>query len=73
MKAWFRYERDFAQRWCPVVLYDDARPARKPFDDGRVTDMIEVPASCLASDGSPMFGRLQAIYPPPRNADDDAG
>lgn len=60
MSEWFRYERDFASRWCPVVFHDG-----KPKPSDRATAAIEVPADCLASDGSPMFGRLQAIFPPP--------
>lgn len=67
--AWFRYERNFASRWCPVVLYNDSRPTIPKHDADRITAAVAVPADCLASDGSPMFGRLQAIFPAPVNVE----
>lgn len=64
MNAWFRYERDFSCRWCPVVIWDDDKPSVPK--DGGATPAVSVPPGCLASDGSPMFGRLQAMFPLPR-------
>lgn len=61
MSAWLRYERDFAGRWRPVVYHMEKPAAR----DG-ATAAIEVPADCLSTDGSPMFGRLQAKFPAPK-------
>lgn len=64
MSAWFRYERDFAQRFCPVVIYGD-EPRIPRGEEDRYTKAVAVPVDCLSTDGSPMFGRLQAIYPAP--------
>lgn len=63
MSAWFRYERNLG-RWCPVV-YHDGKPDVRKGDEDRVTGAIEVPADCLNTNGEPMFGRLQAKFPPP--------
>lgn len=64
MIAWFRYERDFSGRWCPVVIWDEEKPI-VPKDQG-ATPAVPVSSDCLSSDGSPMFGRLQAMFPTPR-------
>lgn len=60
---WFLYERDFARRWVPVVYHGDKPNPRK---DGSATGAIEVPPDCIGPDGQPMFGRLQAKFPPPK-------
>jgi hypothetical protein len=66
MNMWFRYERDFARRWCPVVHYGEL--PRTPKDQAdRLTTPIPVPPDCLDTAGEPMFGRLQAIFPAPRD------
>lgn len=60
---WFRYERSFCCRWCPVVIYGDKPGIPK---DGSATAAIEVPPDCLDTSGEPLFGRLQAKFPPPK-------
>lgn len=69
MRAWFRYEKDFAGRYCPVVIHDDAKPTIPKHDADRITGAVAVPDDCLSSDGSPMFGRLQARFPAPREVE----
>lgn len=63
-QAWFRWEMDHACRWCPAVFYGD----RPKASSDRVTGAIEVPADCLSDDGSPIFGKLQRRFPPPKEA-----
>lgn len=66
MTAWFRYERDFARRWCPVVIY-----AGKPVSKEGASPAFEVPHDCLSPDGSPLFGKLKARFPAPENDEGD--
>lgn len=61
---WFRYERSNS-RWCPVVYHQDRPADRKPGEQFPATNSVEVPQSCVDVDGSPNFGRLQAMFPPP--------
>lgn len=60
MTAWLRYEKDFAGRYCPVV-YHDEKP--KPRDGASAA--VHVPADLLSVDGSPILGRLKAMFPAP--------
>lgn len=66
MKAWFRYERSLG-RWMPTVHYGE-KPKTPADDAERYTAAVDVDRTFLASDGSPMFGRLQAAYPAPGEA-----
>lgn len=68
-KAWFVYEKSMSGIWGPAVIYGD-QPKRLRHEEHMMTNPIEVPLDCLSSDGSPMFGRLQAIYPPPQERED---
>lgn len=61
--SWFRYERTNG-RWCPVVIYGD-KPRTPKGEEERFTIAVPVPADCLGTDGAPMFGRLQAVFPAP--------
>jgi hypothetical protein len=62
-QAWFRYERQNS-RWCPVVYYGD-QPKVPNGEEDRFSASHAVAEGHLASDGSPMFGRLQAAFPAP--------
>lgn len=68
MSAWFRYERDFANRWRPAVLYGK-KPVIPMHDLGRFTAAVEVPGEFLSEDGSPMFGKLTTRFPAPKDED----
>jgi hypothetical protein len=61
---WFRYERNFARQWNPVV-YHDERPKIPGGHEDQYTVAAAVPQECIGSSGEPMFGRLQAMFPPP--------
>lgn len=63
MTAWFRYEL-YLGRWCPVVIYGE-KPRAPKGEEYRFTAPQEVTSGHLGSDGSPMFGRLQAAFPAP--------
>lgn len=63
MKAWFRYERSLG-RWIPTVHYGE-KPKTPKDESARYTAAVEVGPGFLATDGSPMFGRLQAAFPAP--------
>ncbi|MGE0290375.1 MAG: hypothetical protein AB7I42_25010 [Bradyrhizobium sp.] len=67
MTLWFRYERDHARRWCPVVVYGD-KPVVPKRESDRITAAVAVPASCIKPDGEPSFGRLMAMFPPPKES-----
>ncbi|MBB6470312.1 hypothetical protein HNQ96_006209 [Aminobacter lissarensis] len=66
MSAWFRYERRFG-RWCPVV-YHEGKPGVPKGEEEMFTAAVHVPADCINARGEPMFGRLQAKFPPPKSA-----
>lgn len=66
MTMWFRYERDFARRWVPVVYHDD-KP--KQTDVERQTVAIEVSPGCIRG-GEPMFGQLVLMFPAPREVEE---
>lgn len=63
--AWFRYERNNG-RWRPVV-YHGARPGIPKGEEDRFSTLWPVPQDCLTEDGSPMFGKLQARFPVPKD------
>lgn len=66
--AWFGYERQNG-RWCPFVSYGD-KPKVPDGEEDRFSASYAVTEGHLGSDGSPLFGRLQAAFPAPgeRNA-----
>lgn len=65
---WFRWEMDFARRWCPVVHHGE-RPATSRQDVDRLSPAVKVPDDCIGADGEPLFGRLQAQFPAPEDRD----
>ena len=58
-KMYFCYERN-AYGWSPVVYHRD-----KPTSKVERTPLRELTEEHIDSSGEPMFGRLQAIFPPP--------
>ena len=69
MNAFFRHERHNG-RWCPTVYYDD-KPKPPKGEEERFTSFVSVPADCMSDDGSPLFGRLQSLFPAPVAREDD--
>ena len=63
MTKWFRWERTNG-RWCPAV-YNVEKPRVPKGEEDRYSTAVPVPADCLDTSGDPMFGRLQAKFPPP--------
>jgi hypothetical protein len=66
--AWFRWEANLAGNWCPVVIYDKQRPAVPRHEEHRMSGAFPVPPEGLGADGSPMFGKLTALFPNPDEA-----
>jgi hypothetical protein len=71
-QAWFRYEGSQAGAWVPVVIYG-RKPTHDQREGYRITGAEAVPPEGLAADGSPMFGKLQALFPPPEKPAVDPG
>lgn len=65
--AWFCYELDFAQRWCPVVHHLE-RPKAKKGEEHRMAGPWAVPEDCVGADGQPMLGALQKRFAAPKEA-----
>lgn len=59
----FCYEKDFAERWLPVVYHDGLPPKTGPNGQGvERRGSWEVPDDCMGSDGEPMFGKLMERF-----------
>lgn len=63
-EAWFIWEKSISGIWGPAVVYGD-RPKTRKHEEHMMTSPRKVPDECLTADGSPMFGRLIALYPKP--------
>lgn len=65
----FGYEKDFANRWQPVVHFE--KPSRSVNGSDRErTTLFDVPVELLGQDGvSPQFGKLQTLFPAPKEAE----
>lgn len=64
LTMYFCYEKDFAERWSPVV-YHEEKP-RKGENSLTVerSSIWEVPLDCINVNGDPMFGRLMERFRP---------
>ncbi|MCA0341135.1 MAG: hypothetical protein LCH99_15590 [Proteobacteria bacterium] len=58
MAIWFGYERTMTGNWQPVCYHGD-----KPGKGKELVGLVEVPADCIDTDGSPNFGALQKRFP----------
>lgn len=66
-QAFFAYERDFAERWCPVIYYDEV-PTLKPYEKRQeiVTRSIVYEVSDYINEDGEVgksFNELQSLYP----------
>lgn len=63
-RAFYGYERNFANRWCPVVYYDFVPPPSCNGHSYEQSDFIAVPNNCI-DNGEPLFGKLKQLHPVP--------
>lgn len=60
---YFCYERDFARRWCPVVLHGDDNVGGNRVER---TTPIRITKDLIDNCGEARFALLQAAYPAPK-------
>lgn len=64
--AWFAHEKDFANRWNPVVFHQKPNKSVNHSEPERTT-LHEIPADLMGSDGvSPNFGKLVKMFTAPK-------
>lgn len=61
---YFCYERNFSNRWQPIVYHGEKPPKSVNNSDPERTPFYEIPIELLGSDGvSPKFSELQRRFP----------
>lgn len=70
MTFYFCYEKQPSGGWAPVVYHGEAPKTEKVSGDDKTrrSTVWPVPPDCLGStDGQPLWGRLQAKFPAPKD------